>query len=154
RVKIKTVTFTAEKVNFFTGRRKTIKHKLKTREVTITVTAPDGRKIKGKTEGIDENRARFMAEEDIRGATVTVVGKRKRRVIKPDVVVNTFVRILTGFKTASLNYTETNGTILPGYTSGTDLFGLNFGGPSVGPDFVFGRQFSELDLVNGVVKKE
>lgn len=154
RVKIKTVTFTAEKVNFFTGRRKTIKHKLKTREVTITVTAPDGRKIKGKTEVIDENRARFIAEEDIRGATVTVVGKRKRRVIKPDVVVNTFVRILTGFKTASLNYTETNGTILPGYTSGTDLFGLNFGGPSVGPDFVFGRQFSELDLVNGVVKRE
>lgn len=154
KVRIKTVTFNADNINFKAGRKKTIKHKLKTEKVTITVTAPDGRVIKGKTEVIDDQRARFIAEEDVKGAKVVVVGKKERKIFSPAVIPNTIVRLLTGLKTVSVNYTETNGTILPGYNPGTDLFGMNLSGPGVGPDFVFGRQYSDIDLANGVVQRD
>ncbi len=61
------------------------------------------------------------------------------------IITEGFVRILMGFRNLSLNYNETNGTRLPGFSQKPEALGMNwntsqpgFGAPGLG--FVFGSQ--------------
>lgn len=150
--KIKIVTWEKIGVTFKAGKKKLIKHELKTENITIKVIAPDGREIKGKTEVIDKKRARFIAEEDVKDATIKIEGKIERKPFRWMVIPETLARIVTGVKNISVSYNESNGTTIPGYKAGTTLLGMDFYNPSFGPDFVFGRQFSDVDLVNKSVQ--
>jgi cell surface protein SprA len=59
----------------------------------------------------------------------------------PKLILDNTIRILTGIKDVSVNYTETNGTRLPGFTPEPDLLG-NYLGSTMAPGlgFVFGSQ--------------
>ncbi|MEA3477682.1 MAG: cell surface protein SprA, partial [Bacteroidota bacterium] len=64
--------------------------------------------------------------------------KPKKNYLK--IVGEGFLRILLGVKKASLNYTETNGTYLPGFMPQPDFLGTNFNYNAPGLGFVFGSQ--------------
>jgi cell surface protein SprA len=151
KTKVKIVRFEATDISFKEGRKKTIKHNLRTEQITITVIGPDGKEVKGKTEIIDDRRARWIPEADVKKATVRVEGKRVRKPFDPSVILNTAVRLATGLRNVSINYTESNATILPGYNPGADMFGIDFRRNSIGPDFAFGKQYSDIDLVNNAI---
>lgn len=151
-VKVKIVNWEKEGVSFKKDKKKLIKHELKTENIKITVIAPDGHEVKGETVVIDKNRARFISKEDVTGAKVKVEGRREKKRFRWMIIPEALAQIVTGVKNISVNYTESNGTILPGYRSGTSMFGLDFYQSGVGPDFVFGRQYNDVDLTNQIVK--
>lgn len=153
-VKVKIVNWEKEGVKFRKDKRKLIKHELKTENIKITVIAPDGHEVKGETQVVDKNRARFIASEDVTDAKVKIEGRREKKKFRWMVIPETLAKIVTGVKNISVNYNESNGTILPGYRSGTSMFGLDFYQSGVGPDFVFGRQYSDVDLANKIVQNK
>jgi len=151
--KFKTVKWTSKKpVNFKKDKKKLIKHNLKTSMIIIRVVDKDGNEVKGKTEVVDEDKVRFIADDDAKGATIFIEGKRPKKKFNWGEIPKTLGKIIFGLKNLSVTYTETNGTILPGYKAGTSLLGMDVYNPGVGADFVFGRQFSDLDLYNKVVQ--
>lgn len=152
KTKTKIVNWEKAGVDFKAGKKKLIKHDLKTENITIKVIAPDGREIKGKTEVVDKRKARFIADEDVKDATIKIEGKIEKKPFRWMVIPETLAKIVTGVKNISVSYNESNGTTLPGYKAGTTLFGIDFYNPSFGPDFVMGRQFSDVDLVNNIVQ--
>ena len=153
KVKIKIVSWkTPKPLSFKKDRKRTLKHQLKTEDVDVVVLALNGDTVKGKVEIVDDRRIRFISASDVKSASVTITGKRIRKKMNWGVVPNTIVRLITGFKNISVSYTQTNGTVLPGYAAGTDLLGLNLGGASIGPDFAFGRQYNDQDLQSKIVQ--
>jgi cell surface protein SprA len=150
--KFKTVKWTSKKpVNFKKEKKKLIKHNLKTTMVTLRIVDRDGNTVKGKTEVVDEDRVRFIADDDAKGATIFIEGKRPRKKFDWGAIPKTIGKIIFGLKNLSVSYTETNGTVLPGYKAGTSLLGMDVYNSGVGSDFVFGRQYSDVDLLNKVV---
>ncbi len=65
-----------------------------------------------------------------------VVAKPKVKENKPNVIVDGLIGVATSLKTVQLNYTETSGTLLPGYLPSIGFLGSSR--PSLG--FVFGMQ--------------
>lgn len=149
--KVKIVKWEKGGINFKAGRKKLIVHKLKTEDVTIKVTDPEGKEIKGELEVIDKKKVRWIASEDIKNANIYIEGKKEKKEFPWKKIPEVVVRLALGVKNVSVNYTESNGTILPGYAPTTTLFGMDMSRSSVGPDFVFGRQYSRIDLQNKVV---
>lgn len=150
--KYKTVKWSAEKIDFKKDKKKLIKHKLKTEIIIVKVIAKDGHEVIGKTEVVDEDKVRFISSEDVKDADIFIEGKRAKKKFQWGEIPKTLGKIIFGLKNLSVSYTETNGTILPGYKAGTSLLGMDLYGPGVGADFVFGRQFSDVDLYNKIVQ--
>ncbi len=149
--KYKTVKWSKEDVDFKKDKKKLIKHKLKTELVTVRVVAKDGHDVIGKTEVVDDERVRFISSEDVKDADIFIEGKKEKNQFKWTEIPRAIGKIIFGLKNLSVSYTETNGTILPGYKAGTSLLGMDIYNPGVGGDFVFGRQYNDLDLANKVV---
>jgi len=150
--KFKVVKWSAENINFKKDKKKLIKHKLKTEIITIKVIAKDGHEVVGKTEVVDEDRIRFISSEDVKDADIFIEGKKEKKKFKWTEIPKTIGKIIFGLKNLSVSYTETNGTVLPGYKAGTSLLGMDIYNPGVGADFVFGRQYSDIDLFNKIVQ--
>jgi cell surface protein SprA len=150
--KYKIVKWSAEKIDFKKDKKKLIKHKLKTEMITVKVIAKDGHEVIGKTEVVDEDKVRFISSEDTKDADIYVEGKREKKKFKWTEIPKTIGKIIFGLKNLSVSYTETNGTVLPGYKAGTSLLGMDLYNPGVGGDFVFGRQYSDVDLFNKIVQ--
>lgn len=132
-----TVTF-EEKINkLAAGKKKTITHKLKTKNVSIKLTDDKGRPINAEMEVIDDNKLSFTVEKDIADATLLVTGKRdKKESIIKKILDNTLV-VLMSVKNVSANVSETNGTLLPGYMGTTKLLGMSKYSPD---ESMFGPQ--------------
>lgn len=150
--RVKIVTWEKSGVKFRKDKKKLIKHDLKTEDVTIKVIAPDGHEVKGELQVVDKKKARFISKEDVDSAKVTITGRIEKKRFRWMIIPETLAKLVTGVKNISVSYTESNGTILPGYRPGTSLFGIDFYQSSVGPDFVFGRQYNDVDLLNKIVK--
>ena len=59
-------------------------------------------------------------------------------------VLENLARLLMGIRTGSLTYSQTNGTLLPGYGRKTNIVGMdNFGAPGIG--FVLGQQNEDIN---------
>ena len=65
-----------------------------------------------------------------------IVAKPKEKVAKPNVLLDGLIGVATSLKNMQINYSETNGTMLPGYLPSVGFFGSSK--PSLG--FVFGLQ--------------
>ncbi|MBN1952955.1 MAG: cell surface protein SprA [Bacteroidales bacterium] len=124
-----------------------ITHKLKTEEVTVTVTDVEGKVIAVNLRIINENRIEITADQDVSGVNVVVVGKIPRGENPLIFIADNTLRLLTGFKSLNLSWTRTSGSLLPGYLPETSLFGFNlqddyYGAP--GYQFVMGMQDTGL----------
>ncbi|WP_136667458.1 cell surface protein SprA [Flavobacterium sp. H122] len=69
-----------------------------------------------------------------------VVAKPKEKQEKPSVLVDGLIGLATSIKNVQVNYTETNGTMLPGYLPSVGFWGSSK--PSLG--FVFGMQDDDI----------
>lgn len=126
---------------------KVITHKLRTKtNVQVKLTDPDGNEIPAKVDIIDENRVKITAEDDIEGAVVSVSGKRPVPQGIGTLVFDGTILALTGLKNVSLSYSQTNGSVLPGYLPESRLFGSEPDLAAPGFPFLAGWQDEDFAL--------
>lgn len=166
---VEDVKYELTNTNLKAEKTKKINHKLKTEDVNIKVISPDGKEIKGEMKIIDANRIEFTPEEEVKGATLIVNGKREKKESVAKIIVDNTLVVLMSVKNISIGFTETNGTLLPGYMPSTYIMGMSnyIADPEMfGPSsailtptfpFIFGWQedgFSDWALNSNVITKD
>lgn len=150
--KFKVVKWKSKKTaSFKKDKKKLIKHNLKTLDVTVKVIDGDGKEVIGKTEVVDEDKVRFIANEDAKNCMIYVEGKKEKKKFRWQSIPEGIAKLVLGLKNVTFSYTESNGTVLPGYKAGTSLLGMDIYNDGVDVGFVFGRQYNDLDLFNKVL---
>jgi cell surface protein SprA len=135
---MKTVKFEKDYFSLKAGVPKSISHKLGSQDVTIKVTDAKGAEVKGKMEVISANRLTFSPDTDVTNVHVVVEGKVEAGTDILFLIGRNTLRILTGVKSISGSYTQTEGTALPGYLRTTKYVGMS--GDAPGYQFVWGDQ--------------
>jgi len=87
----------------------------------------------------NSSRSRSKAKPNKKGAEA-VADTTKNKINYAKEILDNTIRILTSVKDASLNYTESNGTRLPGFTPEPTAFGSRVSDMAPGWGFVFGSQ--------------
>ncbi len=95
------------------------------------------RKSRGGQRGGAPNRQRSVAEPPDQEQDTTDA-KPKKNYFK--IIGEGVLKVLLGVKKASLSYSETNGTFLPGFMPQPNFLGNNFNANAPGLGFVFGSQ--------------
>jgi len=138
---------------------KSIHHKLKTEIVTVKAYTDKGIEIKIKSEVKSDERVTIKADNDYENIKVVIEGKVPERNSPFKIIAESTLRVLMGFKSVSLSFSETRGTSLPGYKPTTKYFGLNdvngISAPGLG--FVTGWQdpnFAWYAINNGWLTKD
>ncbi|WP_066628958.1 T9SS outer membrane translocon Sov/SprA [Labilibacter marinus] len=137
-----TVRYNKDGIKLKKGESFIINHKLKTTETRVRMYDANGRTARGKTVPIDQNKSEFIPEADYDNARVMVTGTKENKTTIFGTMVDYTAMIATGIKNVNLSYTETNGTILPGYLPTSKFMGTSsYGGFSApGYGFIAGWQ--------------
>ncbi|NLE35349.1 MAG: cell surface protein SprA, partial [Bacteroidales bacterium] len=148
------VTHSRRGIPLRAGRARIINHNLKTRDVTVTVTASDGTIVSGKHEVVSDTRVDFTPDTDVKSASIDVKGRVEKKPGMASVIGRYAVRGLMALRNVSATYTVEQGHILPGYMPGTSLLGQqNYGGmSSPGWRFLVGltdERFFDEAVING-----
>lgn len=136
----KIVTFEKKNVKFKAGKPKSFTHELGTKDITgVEVFDEKGKKHRGKLFIVSKDKITYEMKKDMEKMKVVITAKKKRG-FDLKKLAELSVRAGMGIRKLSLNYSENNGTVLPGYLPRTKLIGqdLNTGAP--GLDFLFGYQ--------------
>ena len=124
-----------------------INHNLGTeQDVVMQITDEQANPVDLAVTVVNKDRISFTADTAYRNATVRVTGK-KPKTENPIVVGGKyFTAMLLGLRNVSVNYTENNGTILPGYMNETRVLGLSQIGSMFAPGFPFIAGFQDEDF--------
>jgi cell surface protein SprA len=122
------------------GQAYIINHKLKTKDIRVRMFDSNGRTARGKTVPISDTKAEFIPEADYTNARLMVTGTVVDKTTVIGTITDYTAMILTGLKNVSVNYSETNGTILPGYLNASELLGSSNGLSAPGFAFISGQQ--------------
>ena len=123
--KYKDVKFTKENVRLKEGVGKSIVHNLLTEDVQIKVTDEAGKEVDGELIIVSSKKVKFRAKGNFENTNIEVTGKKE---IKQNIfraIGEGLVYAAIGLKNVSVSYSETSGTILPGYLPKTKYAGLN-----------------------------
>lgn len=120
----KTVTFEQENVRLKENQTRSIQHKLKTEEVTVKVFDEEGKEVKVEVDIRSDQRIAIRSPRDISKAKVVVEGKVPERENIALLLFQGSIRMLMGVKNFSATYSQTDGTLLPGYKPRTQYFGI------------------------------
>lgn len=148
------VTHSRRGIPFRAGRARVINHNLRTKDVTVTVTAPDGTVVSGKFDVVSDMRIDFTADSAVTNASVDIKGRVEKKPGMANVAGRYLVRGLMALRNVSATYTIEQGHILPGYLPGTTFLGQqNYGGMlSPGWRFIAGltdERFFDEAVMNG-----
>ncbi|HJX71373.1 MAG TPA: cell surface protein SprA, partial [Bacteroidales bacterium] len=141
--KYKTVTFS--KITFLKANQpKNIIHKLGTQKITVKVTDADGKEIEADYEIVSENKIAVTAQQDYSGITIDIEGQIEKGENPVVFIAENTVRLITGLKSLTINYSRQGGTTLMGYMPVTNMLGLNTGSFKMAPGlpFILGWQDS------------
>jgi len=123
--KFKDVKFVKENVRLKDGVGKSIVHNLLTEDVQIKVTDETGKEVDGELIVVNNKKVKFRAKGNYQNTNIEVNGKKeiKQNIFKA--IGEGIVYAAIGLKNISVSYSETSGTILPGYLPKTKYVGLN-----------------------------
>ncbi|WP_282038374.1 cell surface protein SprA [Saccharicrinis aurantiacus] len=141
----RTVRYNKEKVKLAKGQSYIINHKLKTTEIRVRVFDENGRTAKGETTPISETKAEFIPSQDYDNARIMVTGTVEDKTTILGTAVDYSAMFLTGVKNFSVNYTETNGTILPGYLPDSKFLGSSTYQGNSAPGYAFIAGWQDRD---------
>ena len=108
-------------VRLETGKPVSIKHNLNLKVVTVKATTADGQEIRGSSRIVDRNTVEFTPTSQGDMANFLVTGKPDKNFLKD--AFDLTLRMLTGVRTISINYSIAGGSSLPGYLPQPVLFG-------------------------------
>ena len=151
-----TVRYSKEGIDLKKGQPFIINHKLRTTDTRVRVYDANGRTARGKSETIDQNKSEFIPDNDYENARIMVTGTKEDKSSVWGTIVDYSAMVATGIKSININYTETNGTILPGYLPRSQFLGsTRYGGVNApGFGFIAGwqdRDFAQKAADNGWV---
>ncbi len=131
------------------GIQKSVTHNLGTEEdITVKVVDANGTEVKSRFTIANANRVLVTIDSDIKDATVTISGRRKKKDSAAQIIWEGTVLAVTGFKNLSVAYTESNASSLAGYTPEYSFANLS---TNPGWAFVFGWQ--DADFANKAALK-
>jgi cell surface protein SprA len=134
----RTERFNKDNVALEAGKPFTVNHKLKTQTITVKVFDKNGRPVQGETKIINDNKALFTPTANAENARLMVTGTVEDKNTPFTIVRDYTTLALLGVKNVSVQYNQTNGTILPGFTPDARFMGMSAGRPGV--PFIFGFQ--------------
>ncbi len=152
--KYKTVYF-SRRTFLKANQPKNIIHKLGTTKVTVTVVDADNKEIKVESEVVNENKITITADQDYTGITVNIEGQIEKGENPVVFIAENTVRVMTGLKSLTINYSRQGGTTLMGYMPETNIFGLNTGTGkfSMAPGIPFILGWQDTTFVKGAASK-
>ena len=150
----KTVRYNDDGIDLVKGQSYIINHKLKTNNVRVRMFDQNGRTARGKVVPVNETKAEFIPEADYKNARVMVTGTVVEKTTILGTILDYSAMLATGIKNASLSYTESNSTTLPGYLPTSKFMGTdNYNGFNApGYNFIAGfqdRQFARKAAQKG-----
>ena len=136
----KTVRFNKQGINLEEGKPVVINHKLKTEEVSVRFFDNKGRPVRGVSKTISANKIEFIPEVTSNNSRVLITGKVTEKNNALKTILDYTMLLVTSLKNGTVSYSESNGTILPGYMQNTHFFGFSTGFSSPGAPFILGWQ--------------
>ncbi|HYX09304.1 MAG TPA: cell surface protein SprA [Bacteroidales bacterium] len=125
-----------------------IYHRLGTEDVTVQVLDEQGNEIKGDVEIDNPNKISFTAPKDYNNVTFKISGKVEANE-NPLLVVGRYaVRALMGVRNVSFSYSETEGTLLPGFMPTPKIFGNQVYNDMYAPGIPFALGWQDNDFVH------
>ncbi|MCQ2606346.1 MAG: cell surface protein SprA [Bacteroidales bacterium] len=146
--KKETVKFTKSGVKTNDDNEIVINHKLGTTDVKVTVLDENGQLVPSETEVISPKKVKVTCKREVEKGKVTVTGKKDVQQTALTRATDKAVNTLMMFKTATINYTQAEGSFVPGYKYDTKILGLNkpfSSSVTPGWGYVFGFVPSDLE---------
>ncbi|MCL3782354.1 cell surface protein SprA [Prolixibacteraceae bacterium JC049] len=112
---LREVEYKGKNINLKANKPFNIYHKLGEKNVKVVMTGKDGKQIHGTTKVINDEKAIFTTTKDITGAKVKVTAKVAK---KPSILARIGkggLRLLLSVRNVSANYSQREGTWLPGF---------------------------------------
>lgn len=144
----KSVNYDTEVENVKKGKSFVVYHKLKTTDVRVKMTTPDGKPVKVGYESAGKNKVRIRTTENVKDAKVVVTGTEKSYVSPLNTIGRFLVGIVTGLKNVRISYAEDRGTTLPGFLPEARWLGQESyeGRSAPGFKFLFGGQSEKFGI--------
>ncbi len=136
----RTVRFNDSKINLEEGKPYVINHKLKTEETAVRVFDSSGRPVRGKSNTLGKNKVEFIPDKTAENARVMVTGTVSENNSPFKLAMDYTTLLLTSLKSATVSYSENNGTILPGFMPEAKFMGSSSGFTAPGAPFILGWQ--------------
>jgi len=148
------VTHSRRGIPLRAGKARIINHNLKTKDVTVTVTAPDGTVVSGKFDVVSDMRIDFIADSAVTNASFDIKGRVEKKPGVANVAGRYLIRGLMALRNVSATYTIEQGHILPGYLPGTTFLGQQSTGGMLSPGWRFiagltDERFFDEAVING-----
>ncbi|MBN1186330.1 MAG: cell surface protein SprA [Bacteroidales bacterium] len=149
----KEITFTKPSMRFNPDIGKTVTHGLKTEQIKVKIITEDGGEVTDfDTKILDANRVRITTKEEYRNATVEVTGTVEK---KPNPIIfigENVIRMAMAVRNISITYSQSQGSILPGYIPTTYMFGFDDTWSAPGSKYLIGlpdKEFPRKPAENG-----
>ncbi|MDR0981851.1 MAG: cell surface protein SprA [Culturomica sp.] len=144
----KTVKFVGGVQNVVRNNDFTVEHNLKTRDVRVKVTTPDGKQVKIAYETSGKNKVKITSTESLERANIEVTGIENPDANAINVITKAAVNVLTGIKNVRITYSENNSTTLPGFLPEARWLGQQSyeGRSAPGFGFLFGKQDEKFGI--------
>lgn len=133
----KTKVYSKDNLYLREGKGRYVTHNLRTETITVEVLDENMQPVEVISETLSDTRIRITSERAIRSATVTVTGTIEKGENLLIVVAETSLRVLMGLRTMNITYSQSGGTLLPGYLPTTDYFGMQSYGGQLAPGWKF-----------------
>ncbi len=144
--KTKKVIYERSSMVLTAGEPKIVFHKLSTDEVVVKFFDKDNKEVKGKTTIVNENKIEFTPDSSMNNARVLVEGTVEVNPSPFVLILENTTRILLGIKNISLTYSQTQGSILPGYNRNTKILGMVSDGDMYAPGLPFILGYQDRDF--------
>lgn len=112
---LKEVEYKGRNIKLTANKPFSIFHKLGVKDVKLVMTDKEGKPINGVTKQVNEEKVLFTAAKDYKNAKVVVTGKVPK---KPSILARLGrggLRLLLSVRNISVNYSQREGTYLPGF---------------------------------------
>ncbi len=142
------VRFTQHNLNIEEGEGYEINHQLGVEEVTVRVFNESGQPVRGEQRIVDRNTVVFTAQQKVSDGRVMITGRKIEEKSVFDIFKDAAFRLITSLRSVSVNFSENNGTILPGYLPESKFLGSqSYNGISApGLPFIMGWQSRDFAL--------
>ena len=140
--RFKRVTFERTRVNLKAREPVILNHRLKTENITVRVVDENNRPVRVRSAILDENRVEVTSDRDVEGLKITVDGSIEIRENFFTKAAEGSAQFLMMVKNVAISFSQTEGTLMPGYLPGTRYFGTEAYNDMMAPGipFILGYQ--------------
>ncbi|MDD2196474.1 MAG: cell surface protein SprA [Bacteroidales bacterium] len=142
----KTVTYEQTGLRLRPNFARSVTHNLKTEDVKVKAFDAEGKEIDFELNIRSDKRVTIRTDKDLEDVRVVVEGQIPERENIALFLLEGTVRILMGVKNISGSFSQTNGTLMPGYKPNTQFLGMEKNQNVFAPGFPFVAGWQDPDF--------